>query len=96
MLNDWGKRTYGKLSAIRVLILGIRRENGVYLGAPSSVNRIEAADTLVIYGPVDRIEELDSRSLGVEGDQAHQTATEEYDEYLEELKDGEQVTVGGG
>ncbi|MEM8943783.1 MAG: TrkA C-terminal domain-containing protein [Planctomycetota bacterium] len=96
-VNDWvAGKTLVELGLARegVLILGIRRESGAYLGAPSSANRIEAGDTLVIYGPVERIEELDSRCLGQEGDRAHQTATKEYDEYLDEVKEDEQVTAG--
>ena len=57
-----------------ILILGIRREDGVYLGAPSSTNQIRANDTLVIYGPIERLEELDCRYRGPQGDQAHQAA----------------------
>lgn len=90
--NDWvAGKTLVELGLARegVLILGIRRQSGVYLGAPSSSNRIEANDTLVIYGPLGRLEELDSRSLGHAGDQAHQEAAAEYDEYLVELKQQE-------
>ena len=90
--NDWvtGK-TLVELGLARegVLILGIHRHNGIYLGAPSSSNRIEAYDTLVIYGPLERLEELDSRCHGPAGDKAHKKATREYDEYLDELKQSE-------
>lgn len=86
--SDWvAGKTLVELGLARegVLILGIRRHNGVYLGAPSSTNQIESGDTLVIYGPVGRLEELDSRDLGPAGDRAHEEATQEYDDYLEEL-----------
>ncbi|NOZ41245.1 MAG: potassium transporter TrkA [Planctomycetes bacterium] len=90
--NDWiADKTLVELGLARegVLVLGIRRHNGIYLGAPSSSNRIEANDTLVIYGPLERLEELDSRCCGAKGDQAHQVAAREYDEYLEELQKSE-------
>lgn len=90
--NDWiADKTLVELGLARegVLVLGIRRHNGIYLGAPSSSNRIEASDTLVIYGPLDRLEELDSRCRGAEGDEAHQVAAREYDEYLAKLKESE-------
>jgi len=88
--GDWvAGKTLVELGLARegVLILGIRRQDGVYMGAPSSTNRIEANDTLVIYGPLERLEELDSRQLGDQGDQAHQTAAKDYDKYLVELQD---------
>ncbi len=92
--GDWvAGKTLVELGLARegVLVLGIRR-NGKYLGAPSSSNRIEASDTLVIYGPLERLEELDSRCFGTEGDEAHQTASQDYDEYLMGLKDSESVS----
>ncbi len=93
--NDWiAGKTLAELGLARegVLVLGIRRHNGIYLGAPSSSNRIEASDTLVIYGPLERLEELDSRCCGAEGEQAHQVAAREYDEYLAKLKESESVS----
>ncbi len=87
--DDWvAGKTLVELGLARegVLVLGIHRHNGIYLGAPSSSNCIEANDTLVIYGPLERLEELDSRCCGIEGEKAHQVAAEEYDEYLLELK----------
>ncbi len=90
--DDWiADKTLVELGLARegVLVLGIRRHNGIYLGAPSSSNRIEASDTLVIYGPLKRLEELDSRCCGIEGDEAHQVAACEYDEYLADLKKSE-------
>ena len=88
--DDWvAGKTLVELGLARegVLILGIRRKGGVYLGAPSSTNRIESGDTLVIYGPHQRLDDLDSRYHGAAGDEAHELATQEYDEYLEELKE---------
>jgi len=90
--QDWiASKTLVELGLARegVLILGIRRQSGSYLGAPSSANRIEAGDTLVVYGPHQRLEDLDSRHQGPAGDEAHQQATREYDQYLEELDESE-------
>ncbi len=87
--QDWvAGKTLAELGLARegVLVLGVRRHNGIYVGAPSSGSRINADDTLVIYGPLERLEELDSRGRGSEGDLAHQVAAQEYDAYLEELK----------
>ncbi|MGI9429648.1 MAG: TrkA C-terminal domain-containing protein [Bythopirellula sp.] len=89
--DDWiAGRTLVDLALARegVLVLGIRR-NGAYKGAPSSGDRIESGDTLVIYGPHERLEELDSRCHGPAGDQAHQAAQREYDQYLDESRNKE-------
>ena len=68
-----------------VLVLGMRRPDGNYLGAPSGGSRIGAGDTLVIHGPLGRLQELDARCGGPEGDQAHQDAAAEYAHYLAEV-----------
>jgi hypothetical protein len=73
-----------KLPQEGVLVLGIRRAEGVYLGTPTGEMEIHPGDTLTLYGPVERIEELDQRRRGKRGDAAHQEAMEEHEEDLEE------------
>jgi hypothetical protein len=58
-----------------LLILGVQRGSLSYLGAPTGATRIEAGDTLIVYGPTQRLEELDRRGGGKEGDAAHEEAT---------------------
>jgi len=75
--DDWlaGKSLIeAGLSREGVLILGIQRQGGFYIGAPQGISRIRVGDTLVMYGPMERLEELDRRQHGVKGDQAHQDA----------------------
>ncbi len=94
--EDWiADRTLEELGLARegILVLGIRRQYGRYLGAPSGMSKICAEDTLVIYGPGSRIEELDTRSRGDEGDAAHLAATEAYQEYLSEVRQEETVRI---
>ena len=67
-----------------VLVLGIRRSGGVFLGTPTGDMRIHARDTLVLYGKVERIQELDQRRRGKKGDEAHQEAVVEHSEIVEE------------
>lgn len=84
--NDWlcGKTLIElRLPAEGVMVLGIRRAKGTYLGTPTGEMTIHASDTLTLYGPVDRIEELDQRRKGKQGDVAHQEAVEEHEEDLE-------------
>jgi len=94
--EDWiADRTLEELCLSRegILVLGIRRKNGNYLGAPSGTSRVCAHDTLVIYGTRYRIEELDTRCCGPEGDAAHAAATQEYDDYLTSVQLDETITT---
>jgi hypothetical protein len=60
-----------------LLILGVQRGALQYLGAPTGATRIEAGDTLIVYGPTHRLAELDRRGGGDDGDRAHHEATRE-------------------
>jgi hypothetical protein len=85
--NDWlAEKTLIELKLPRegVLVLGIQREEGAFLGAPTGDMEVRGGDTLIVYGPVDRIEELDQRRHGKTGDKAHREAIEEHEEDLEE------------
>ena len=70
------------LSREGVLILGIQRKGGFYIGAPQGISTIHQGDVLVMYGPMLRLEELDRRQAGAKGDEAHQTAIVEHQEEL--------------
>jgi len=83
--NDWlaGKSLIeAGLSREGVLILGIQRQGGFYIGAPQGISRIHIGDILVMYGPIERLEEIDRRQAGTEGDQAHQDAIVEHQNVL--------------
>lgn len=68
-----------------VLVLGIQRSmKGIYIGAPRAQTDIQVGDTLVLYGPVERLQELDQRRAGRRGDEAHKEAVTEHVEVLEE------------
>lgn len=64
------------LSHEGILVLGIQRGGGDYIGAPHAPDRIQAGDTLVLYGWVDRLKELDQRKRDV-GDEAHRKSVAE-------------------
>ena len=66
-----------------VLVLGISRSGGVYIGAPGGIDRIAAGDTLILYSVLTRVQELDSRRAGDEGECAHCRAIEEHAVELE-------------
>ncbi|HMB55346.1 MAG TPA: TrkA C-terminal domain-containing protein [Thermoanaerobaculia bacterium] len=82
-----------QLSEEGLLVLGIERPSGGYLGAPRGNAVLEAGDTLIVYGRDVAITELDRRPAGSEGDEAHQRAVAEQEaverEEEEELKAAE-------
>lgn len=60
-----------------VLVLGIEREAGLYSGAPKGQSRLEVGDTLLVYGPIDILTELNKRQRGYDGQLAHRRAVEQ-------------------
>lgn len=60
-----------------LLVLGIVRADGQYLGAPTGESVADAGDTLIIYGRVQVMEDLDRRHAGAEGEQAHKRMVED-------------------
>lgn len=63
------------LSHEGLLVLGIVRGDH-YFGAPKGTYKARAGDTLLVYGPVDRLAELDERKAGTDGEVAHRDAVE--------------------
>lgn len=61
-----------------ILILGIRRQDGTFIGAPRADCKTAQGDLLVLYGPTNRIEELEHRKADRSGDAAHQAAIREH------------------
>lgn len=57
-----------------IAVLGITRAGGRYRGSPVNSTLVHAGDTLVLYGPSDNLDELDSRPVGPAGDSRHATA----------------------
>jgi hypothetical protein len=72
-LGELGLRDEG------VVVLGLRRPGGEYVGAPGSSTAIRAGDTLTIYARTSRLCELDERRPGDQGDLAHRDAVAEQD-----------------
>jgi len=61
-----------------VLVLGIERSDGSYVGTPRASDQIHSEDTLILYGLSSRIAELDQRRAGDSGERAHNEAIKEY------------------
>ena len=78
--RDWlAERTLGELHLRDegVVVLGITRSSGDWIGAPDGDTTAPAGDVLVVYGREDRVEELDERSRDESGDRAHELAVAE-------------------
>ena len=81
--NDWlASKTLIdlRLPEEGVLVLGIKRREGEYVGAPHASTEVRAYDSVVLYGPIDRIRELDERRAGCTGDAAHLSARSQHNE----------------
>ena len=70
-----------------VLVLGIEKPNGEYVGAPRGQTCLEAEDCLILYGRQELLLELDERQEGMEGNVQHVMAvTRQMDLSEEELR----------
>ena len=61
-----------------LVVLGIYRRDGSYLGVPAGPTAVEPGDRLVVYGEDDVVHELAARPGGAAGDRAHVEAVERY------------------
>lgn len=59
------------LSDEGVLVFGIRRAEGDYVGAPDKAAAAHPGDTMVVYGRADVLDGLDQREAGQSGDDDH-------------------------
>ncbi|HKJ23229.1 MAG TPA: TrkA C-terminal domain-containing protein [Myxococcota bacterium] len=72
--GDWmAGHTLGELDLPEegILVLGITRGDSSYVGAPRGETRIDAEDTVMLYGTEERIAALDQRRAGVGGHLQH-------------------------
>jgi len=65
-----------------VVILGIHRHDGHFHGAPTGQSVIRAGDTVIAYGRLDHLQELDDRHRGLAGDLAHEEAVRDQQEII--------------
>lgn len=76
-----------KLRQEGVVVLGINRENGDYIGVPDGETEIRPGDILITYGRVQNVVEIDERKMGSKGNQKHQQKVEEQIRKKKEEKD---------
>lgn len=75
--GDWIADKTLRESGLRdegLVVLGIEKPDGSYLGAPQPETRISADDRLLIYGRAERLQALDNRKRDSEGDRDHERA----------------------
>ena len=60
-----------------IVVLGIQRADGEFLGAPRAETRIRAEDTLVLYGRRSALARLGERKSDAAGDSEHERAVAE-------------------
>jgi hypothetical protein len=60
-----------------ILVLGIQRKDGTYLGTPCGSTAINPSDSLVVYGRISSLDELDQRRKGWVGNHEHTEAMAE-------------------
>lgn len=84
-----------RLDAEGVVLLGINRSNGNYLGAPKGDTEIRPGDTLLLYGALEALRELDDRhrSSIAEKRHAEAVAAHQQRQSAEERKDREAKSV---
>ena len=60
-----------RLAEEGVLVLGVTRKGGKYVGAPAGDVRIEAEDRVTVYSVEEKVRELGERKAGWEGAEEH-------------------------
>jgi hypothetical protein len=78
--HDWiSGRTLEELDlrSEGVAVLALVCSNGTFIGAPVFEIKTRPGDTLVLYGPSYRLEDLDRRRIGADGEQARVSAVAE-------------------
>lgn len=74
-----------KLAEEGVLVLGVKRPDEDYIGAPSADLRLRPADFVVLYGREYRLQELSTRASGNQA--AHSEAKAEHERDLDEQRE---------
>ncbi len=70
-----------------IMVLGITRVDGEYVGAPVGETVIKEHDVLILYGRATVMKELDERKTGFSGNMAHEQKIAEQEQIVREEKD---------
>jgi len=72
--NDWLENKTlkdAKLDEEGVLVLGIRKTSGEYVGIPQNDTVFQLGDLITLYGHSEQIDDINSRSAGHKGEKSH-------------------------
>ena len=93
--EDWldGKRLEkAQLREEGINVLGVKRAKGSYIGNPTKDTEFHSGDTLVIYGSIDDIKQLDRRKKGYQGNLEHRQSVLEQKKVLAEEAERDRQT----
>lgn len=99
--GDWlAERPLGDLNLPDegVVVLGVERGGGKFLGAPSPEVVAEAGDKVILYGRSEAVRDVSGRAAGVDGDEQHRASKRKHDvAQSEDERDdsGERRPTGG-
>ncbi len=91
--GDWiANRTLAEVDLRKegVVVLGIERKSGRFIGAPFGQTQVKNGDTMIVYGRHAVVKDLDRRCCGTQGDEAHRDAVQQYRKNLEEEEKAEE------
>lgn len=95
--EDWiAERTLAEMDLPHegVLVLGIERADGQYIGAPKGSQTLHAGDTVVLYGPQEEVDALDTRPKGEPGERDREAKRVQFRRQLEEQSQQESRPQG--
>lgn len=75
-----------KLAEEGVIVLGINRPDGEYLGIPDGDTEVYPGDILITYGRIQNIKEVDRRREGAQGNLQHSRQVEDQERKKKEEK----------
>lgn len=78
-----------------VVVLGIHRRDGRYVGAPDAQTRLFPGDTVVLYGQDQVIDELNTRQRGPAGDSQHERSQTRHASLVQEQREHEDAAGTG-
>jgi hypothetical protein len=96
--GDWvAERSLAELDLPHegILVLGIERADGRYVGAPKGSATLHAGDVAVLYGRREHIDALDVRPRGVAGDHDRDALRARYEQEIAEQERAEHPVEGG-
>lgn len=90
--NDWlAEKNLRDCRLVKegIIVLGIYRDSGDYIGAPKADTKIYPDDQLILYGRARNLKELDQRRKGASGEKAHEEGVSEQDQVIAEQENQE-------